>query len=167
MWIIRPDGECGSREVTMNLPADVHVGSFGYALGDQRFHVEDSAAAGRLRSSSRDLREAGFELHHVCEPGTSAYDLAKAAVKQIPGLGRMDAVVYATCLPLNGNAGDVSAFAASRDVKCLMDFPAGRLQAELDLGEPIVVGLGQQACTSMLGSLRVAAALLATEPAWE
>ncbi|MBO3749258.1 hypothetical protein J5X84_24530 [Streptosporangiaceae bacterium NEAU-GS5] len=151
----------------MNLPAEVYVGSFGYALGDRRFHVEESAAAGRLRSSSRDLREAGFDLHHVCDPGTSAYDLAKAAVKEIASLGRTDAIVYATCLPLNANAGDVSALAESRDVKCLMDFPAGRLQADLDLGEPIVVGLGQQACTSMLGSLRVAAALLATEPDWE
>ena len=47
-----------------------------------------------------------------------------------------------------------------------MDFPASRLQAEFGLSRAIVVGLHQQACTGMLGALRVAGALLATEPTW-
>ena len=53
-----------------------------------------------------------------------------------------------------------------RDVKELMDFPASRLQAEFGLSRAIVVGLHQQACTGMPGSLRVAGALLSTEPGW-
>jgi 3-oxoacyl-[acyl-carrier-protein] synthase-3 len=47
-----------------------------------------------------------------------------------------------------------------------MDFPASRLQAECGLSRAIVVGLDQQACTGMIGALRLAAALLATEPGW-
>jgi 3-oxoacyl-[acyl-carrier-protein] synthase-3 len=113
---------------------------------------------------------AGFEWHHVCEPSTTAYDLATAAAAQLVGRGLADgadAIVYATCLPLNGNAGDVREWQRSRDVKHLMDFPGSRLQADLALDRAVVFGLNQQACTAMLGSLRLAGALLATEPGWE
>jgi 3-oxoacyl-[acyl-carrier-protein] synthase-3 len=47
-----------------------------------------------------------------------------------------------------------------------MDFPGSRLQSHFDLSRAVVVGINQQACTSMLGALRVARGLLATEPAW-
>jgi 3-oxoacyl-[acyl-carrier-protein] synthase-3 len=45
-----------------------------------------------------------------------------------------------------------------------MDYPASRLQAVLGLDGAAVIGIGQQACTSMLGSIRVARGLLAAEP---
>jgi 3-oxoacyl-[acyl-carrier-protein] synthase-3 len=146
--------------------SDMYVDHFVHALGDRRTHVKESEAAGRLRSSAADLMDAGFEWHHVCALTTSAYDLARETVRQIPGTDA-DAIVYATCLPHNGNAGDLAAFRASRDVKHLMDFPVSRLQADLGLDRAVVVGLNQQACTAMLGSLRLAGALLATEPGWD
>jgi 3-oxoacyl-[acyl-carrier-protein] synthase-3 len=144
----------------MTFAGGVFVGSLGHALGERKVHVRESAAAGRLRSAPEDLEAAGFRWHHVCEPATSAYDLARAAVREIDDLGDVDAIVYATCLPTG------TAAAGTRDVKALMDFPASRLQAELGLSRAIVVGLHQQACTGMLGSLRLAGALLATEPGW-
>ena len=143
---------------------------FVYALGDRKVHVEESAAAGRLVSTAADLMEAGFRWHHVCEPSTSAYDLARAAVAQLAShdrLGPIDAVVYATCLPQNANAGDAAAWQRTGDVKTLMDFPVSRLLADFDLGDAVAFGLDQQACTVMLGSLRLARALLADEPGWE
>jgi 3-oxoacyl-[acyl-carrier-protein] synthase-3 len=147
----------------------VYVDSFAYALGERKTHISESAAAGRLFSDAEDLEGAGFGWHHLCEPGTTAYDLAKAAttpIAQSGGLDGVDAIVYSTCLPLNGNAGDVERWRETRDVKYLMDFPASRLQADFDLGETVVIGINQQACTAMLGSLRFSRALLATEPQW-
>jgi 3-oxoacyl-[acyl-carrier-protein] synthase-3 len=148
---------------------DVYVDHLAYALGDRKLHVTDSEAAGRLLSPAADLADAGFRWHHVCEPGTTAYDLARAATVQLTGgalAGGVDAIVYATCLPLNANMGDDGAWRRTRDVKHLMDFPASRLQSDFGLDRAVVVGLGQQACTAMLGSLRLAAALLAAEPGW-
>jgi 3-oxoacyl-[acyl-carrier-protein] synthase III len=146
----------------------VYAGAFSYALGERKFHVTESAAAGRLMSSAADLAEAGFEWHHICEPGTSAYDLARSAVAPIAERGGLDpdAIVYATCLPGNGAIDHDADYASTRDVKHLMDFPVSRLQADFGLDRAVAIGLSQQACTSMLGSLRVARALLAAEPGW-
>jgi 3-oxoacyl-[acyl-carrier-protein] synthase-3 len=151
------------------MAPEVFVGSFAHSLGDRKFHVTESAAAGRLVSDAADLESAGFRWHHVCEPGTSAYDLAASATSQLAAagtLGEIDAVVYATCLPVNGNAGDQAQWERTRDVKHLMDFPASRLQADFGLQRAVVVGLNQQACTGMLGSVRLAAALLSAEQDW-
>lgn len=152
----------------MDLGSGVFVESLAHALGDRRVHVGESAAAGRLGSARGDLEAAGFRWHHVCAPHTSAYELARAAVEGLSGPRRLDvdAAVYATCLPENGNAGDRASWERTRDVKHLMDFPASRLQADLGLDQAVVFGLNQQACTGMLGSLRLAAALLVTEPGW-
>ncbi len=150
--------------------AEVFVDSFAYSLGERKLHVRESAAAGRLLSTADDLESAGFRWHHICEPATSAYDLATAATAQLAAadqLGEIDAIIYATCLPINGNAGDQAEWERTHDVKHLMDFPASRLQADFDLRRAIVLGLNQQACTSMLGSMRLAAALLAAEKQWQ
>lgn len=144
------------------------VDRFAYALGSRKTAVEETAAAGRTRTGAAGLLEAGFRFHHVCDDGETAYDLAEAAVRSlgdaVEGAG---AIVYATCIPANGNVADPARFAASGDVKDLMDYPASRLQAALGLDDAVVLGLDQQACTSMLGSVRLASALLATEPGME
>jgi 3-oxoacyl-[acyl-carrier-protein] synthase-3 len=143
----------------------VYLDHIGTALGGRTETVEEAAARGLTRSKAAVLRDAGFRRHHVSEPGTHAYDLARQAVEAIrPALVDVGAIVYATCLPLNGNAGSEAAFRDSRDVKHLMDFPASRLQANFDLERATVVGLNQQACTGTLGALRIAAALLRDEP---
>lgn len=142
---------------------DVFVDHPGYALGATKHAVEDSAAAGRTVSSARALVDAGFRYHHVCPPEESAYDLARAAVDAMDAdLAGLDAIVYATCVPQNANVG-VRDFARSGDVKDLMDFPASRLQTYLGQRDAVVVGLNQQACTGMLGSLRLARALIRSE----
>ena len=149
--------------------ADVYVDCFSHALGDTKAHVSESETAGRLLSSAADLGSAGFEWHHMCEPSTTAYDLAAAAVRQLPEpelRAGVDAIVYATCLPGNGNVGDPARWRASGDVMHLMDFPGSRLQADFGLDDAVVVGITQQGCTTMLGALRMARALLAAEPGW-
>jgi 3-oxoacyl-[acyl-carrier-protein] synthase-3 len=151
----------------MNLVDRFFVGSFAHALGARKRHVRESAAAGILRSAAEDLEAAGFRWHRVCEAAETGYDLARAAVREIAARGdleEIDAIIYATCLPVDGTASGGTG--PVRDVKSLMDFPASRLQAEFGLSRAIVVGLHQQACTGMLGSLRLAGALLSTEPGW-
>jgi 3-oxoacyl-[acyl-carrier-protein] synthase III len=148
----------------MDLPEALYVGSLGYALGERRADVHTAALAGRLRSDAADLLDAGFRWHHRCAPGTSPYQLASAAVGRLGETTGVDAIVYASCLPVN--AGGATRPDARGDIKPMLDFPAARLQADLGLPGAIVVGIDQQACTGMLGSIRMAAALLATEPEW-
>lgn len=147
----------------MDLPEPVYVGPLGYALGERRSDVHTAALTGRLRSDPDDLLDAGFKWHHRAAPGTTPYQLGAAAVAQL-GEVAADAIVYACCLP--ANAGGSTQPDARGDIKPMLDFPAARLQADLGLDGAIVVGIDQQACTGMLGSIRMAAALLATEPDW-
>jgi hypothetical protein len=118
-------------------------------------------------SAPGDLRDAGFQWHHICGPDTTAYDLARAVTTQLAERGRLgaiSAIIYATCLPRNANVGSDGEWHRTKDVKYLMDFPASRLQSDFGLTGAVVIGLEQQACTAMLGSSRVANALLAAGP---
>lgn len=148
------------------MTVDAYVGCFGFALGSEKHGVEDSAAAGRTHNPAAAFVESGFRYHHLCADSETAYDLAAKAVASMvdPGISDVDAIIYATCIPANANLGQPERFASTADVKHLMDFPVSRLQADLGLDRAFVVGIGQQACTSMLGSLRVAHGLIATDP---
>lgn len=144
---------------------DVYLGSLAYALGELEETVETAAVEGLLLSTPSALREAGFGEHHRCKSGTTAYDVARRAVKTIArDLRGTDLLVYATSLPINGNVGSDEAYRSSRDVKHAMDFPASHLQADFDLGRAMVLGVNQLACTSLLAAIRVAAMALRSEP---
>jgi 3-oxoacyl-[acyl-carrier-protein] synthase-3 len=147
--------------MTMNAFVD-HL---SVALGESTFTVDEAARAGKTRSSAAALAESGFRLHHVCGAKTTAYDLACRAVESIrAALGDIGAIVYATCIPANGSVGEEKTFRETGDVKYLMDFPASRLQSAFRMDRAVVIGLNQQACTGMLGSLRLARMLLRAEP---
>jgi len=144
---------------------DVFLDHLSFKLGDEKSTVEESAKKGRTISTASVLRESGFNEHHVCLSQTTAYDLARGAVQQIEReLGDIGAIIYSTCIPVNGSVGDEKKFHETRDVKYLMDFPASHLQSDFRLDNAIVIGLNQQACTGMLGSLRIAKMLLMSEP---
>ncbi len=129
--------------------------------------VEESFKQKLLISEPSLLKDAGFEEHGVCSPGTTAYDIAKKALEKVrPALAKekIGAIFYAHCLPQNGTVGKFSEFEKSRDVKPLMDFPASHLQADFGLDDAFTVGISQQACCSMLYSIRSARQLLLAEP---
>jgi 3-oxoacyl-[acyl-carrier-protein] synthase-3 len=143
---------------------EIYVNHFAYQLGAETVSLEESHQKQRLLAAVDDFKTAGFSHHRVSPDGESCYDLAKAAVTQIKAhLAPTTSIIYATCLPLNGNIGSFAEFEKTKDVKHLMDYPASHLQADFDLEEAAVIGLNQQACTSMLGSLRLARALLLAE----
>lgn len=141
------------------MPA--YINELSYSLGDQSFSLEQSAEAGRLFSSAQALKESGFQNHRICSPNKSAYDLAKECVGTLKSeLPKVGAILYATCLPLNANIGSHEKFKESRDVKYLMDYPGSHLQSDYGMDNATVFGINQQACTSLLGSLRFAKMLL-------
>lgn len=146
------------------MKKNVYIHSFSSSLGNTSFTVEESHAAGRIFSSAQQYRDSGFDRHRICSAEQTAYDLCRGAVSPIAGkLGSITSIIYATCLTLNGNLGSNQRFTETRDVKHLMDYPASHLQADFAMEQAAVIGLNQQACTSMLGSLRVARALLLSE----
>ena len=141
------------------------IDHFAYALGEDMRSVEEAAADGLTLSTAEALRGAGFERHYRCRAGTSVYTLAQRAVHTIrENLGDVGAIIYSTCLPQCANIGSEAAYRETHDVKHLMEFPASRLQAEFNLTRATVIGLSQQACTGLLGSLRLARLLLGGEP---
>lgn len=134
-------------------------------LGDVARDLTAADAAGALVSGVAELAAAGFRTHHVCSPAVTAYDLARQAVAPIAARHRrVGAIVYATTLPGNAAMGDDAAFRRTGDVKSLMRYPASQLQADFGFDDAFVVGVGQQACTGIAGTVRIARALLATEP---
>jgi 3-oxoacyl-[acyl-carrier-protein] synthase-3 len=142
----------------------IYVNHFSYQLGSDFVSLEESEKRGRLLAAVEDFKAAGFSHHRVSSDDESAYDLARGAVTQIKDhLTETTSIIYATCLPLNGNIGSYQEFVNTKDVKHLMDYPASHLQADFNLEDAAVIGLNQQACTSMLGSLRLARALLMAE----
>jgi|MGYP000010366033 3-oxoacyl-[acyl-carrier-protein] synthase-3 len=134
-----------------------------YAMGSIKRTVDESAKTDTF-SSVKLLRSSGFENHYIADENESVLDLAIKAVEPIRDrLKNLDSIIWASCIPENATVGNRESFEKSKDVKPLMDYPASRLQSHLGMPQAIVLGLVQQACTSMLGSIRVACGLLATE----
>ena len=162
--MLSPDPNSLSSLSSLSTAPAVYVSHFGYALGDQAFTVEQTGADGLLVSEASALRRAGFEQHYRAAPGTGSLELARRAVSPIEAMARRaNALLYATALPGNGSAGGEAEFRATRDVRHLMRFPAGLLQAELGLHDALVMGLSQQGCTSLHGAIWLARRLLCAD----
>ncbi|WNC73454.1 3-oxoacyl-[acyl-carrier-protein] synthase III C-terminal domain-containing protein [Thalassotalea psychrophila] len=137
--------------------SDSYLQQLGYSLGSERRSIEQAEQAGVLLSTIQALKESGFEQHFICAESETAYQLAcNALVDSQIDTAEIDCIIYANCLPLNANHHQNDAFESSRDVKDLMVFPASKLQVEFGMENAFVIGLTQQACTCMLGSIRIA-----------
>ena len=144
---------------------EAYVDHLSYALGDVRQSLAEAEARQQLVSDPSALEGAGFAHHHVCSADVDAYSLARATVEPLrERLGTIDIIIYSTCLPINGSVHGQAEFEASRDVKHFMSFPASHLMADFDLTSARVIGLNQQACTGMIGSIALARDLLAANP---
>ncbi len=138
------------------------------ALGSHQQTLDDAAALGQLMSPADALRDSGFGTHHVCPDDETALDLALAAFAD-SGIdaSSVDAIIYSTCLPQNGSESDLPRFEETGDVKHVMRFPASDLQSSCGMQNAIVIGLNQQACTGMLGALRLARCMLIAESGFD
>lgn len=145
--------------------AAAYINELSYSLGNLSYSLEESAEAGRLLSSVQALKDSGFRKHQICSKEKTAYTLAQECVAKIKHpLSEIGAIMYATCLPCNANMGNTEMFHKSRDVKYLMDYPGSHLQSDFGMDKAAVFGINQQACTSLLGSLRFAKMLLVDDP---
>lgn len=144
--------------------AAVYLSDIGFALGERACRLEDSAVAGLLSSRPEALRAAGFDRHWLAAPGTDALDLAARALEPMrPTLHGIDVLIHSSALPGNACADGAADYATTRDVRHLMDFVASRLQVRFGLDGAALIGIGQQACTGLLGSIRLGTALLTAE----
>lgn len=149
---------------------DIYLDNLGYALGSEKNNVAEGSKD--YFSPRRSLIDSGFENHYTCSTAQTPYCLAREAVDRIANslthkgesITTIDTIIYATCLTRNGNLGSWDIFAETSDVKPLMDFPVSHLQADFHMDKAFVLGINQMACTSLLGSIRVAKSLLISEP---
>lgn len=143
----------------------IYLHDLSFSLGSRTYTAEESAQAQRILTAAEQYREAGFHQHRISADHENSYDLALAATQPIKAqAAHVTSLIYATCLTLNGNIGSVERFHETGDVKHLMNYPASHLQVALDIPEASVIGVNQQACTSILGAIRLASALLNNEP---
>ena len=149
----------------------VGIRAIAYALPDGSRSVRELAAAGWLESEPAVLEAFGFDRVRVagCE---TPYELALAAARALLDREAIDPASIG--LVVYGGASGPLAFAragdapdAAREACTLRRFaaPALRLQYELGLVHAAALGVEQLACTSLLGAVRVARALCASEGA--
>jgi 3-oxoacyl-[acyl-carrier-protein] synthase-3 len=152
--------------------SEIYIDHLAYALGSIKSSVTETHAKGLTFSEAAALANAGFEFHHRCGDSETPLTLAREAVsktsqsmdKKGQSLKSVDAILHSTCVIPSANLGDVEKFKLDKDVKHLMDFPASHLQNEFAMNQAFVVGVNQQACTGVIGTLRLANALLKAEP---
>ena len=136
---------------------NVYLTPVGYALGDLRETALEASQRGTLCSSPGVLTDAGFCTHYIASTKVDVYDLAREATQNLAH--EVDVIIFATALPESSAGNSTERFRETGDVRYLMDYPASRLQVELD-SQAAVIGLGQQACTSALGAIRIARSLI-------
>lgn len=146
---------------------EIWISRLNYVLGEDEHDLRE--CQDHLVSPVDELIKAGFAKHHVCSGEQTSLDLAQAVVKQATAERPVDPelLVYATALPLNAAVPRGDSFDQTGDVKHLMDFPGSHIQADAGWTKASVFGLGQQACTTVMGSWRLAGAMLGAEPDWK
>lgn len=150
----------------MNKGNNIYLDHPVFSLGSFATTLQETASKNLLCSDPALLADAGFQHHHRATENETAYDLALRCGEQLQqrvSLTDVDVLCYATCLPLNANRGSWDDFRQSGDVKFLLDYAASHLQAALGMDQSIIVGIEQQACTGMLGAIRIGAMFLQTE----
>lgn len=146
----------------------VFLHDLSYALGEVEETLAQAEEKNRIATAAAHFADAGFFTHWMAAENTEAYDLALRATEPLRGeVEGCTSLIYSTCLTCNGNRGRWEEFTSSRDVKYLLDYPASHLQADLKLHSASVIGLNQQACTSVIGSIRVGRSLLLSEKSQE
>lgn len=160
----------GREKMSSDMVAGV-ITRMAYKVGENSATADEAASQGLTVSSATVLKEAGFGIHHRAAIESDAYQFAHSVAKQIQDQGSdlsdVDAIVYATCIPTNANRGSQARYSETRDVKYLMDYTGSHLQSDFGMKKAIVLGVGQQACTGLLGGLRLGQMFLNAEPAFK
>jgi 3-oxoacyl-[acyl-carrier-protein] synthase-3 len=135
--------------VTAPTPGHAGISGIAYALPARRRSVRELHALGQLESDPALLEQFGFSHVYVAEEETP-YALALAAARAL-----LDDCAFA---PAGSAAAATSHIASTRRFQ----YPATRMQYDLDLECASTFALDQLACTSLFSAVRVARALVAT-----
>ncbi len=145
------------------------IRSIGYAFPAGNPSVRELAAAGQLASEPELLESFGFDRVHTALRETP-FELATiAAARALDRAGvdpaSIDVLIHggidgATAFT---NSPDAEASRAAHRTTARFRYPATRLQHELGLERAQVLGVGQLACTTLFGAVRLARALILAE----
>lgn len=147
------------------------LSAMGYYLPPTERTVAEVVDAGLASSDSEKLTRLGFATIRIAgdEP---AEQMAVRAVRDLStrsgfDLARVDVVLYAGGLAISSTvtSDDQERWATMSDATPQFRFPGPYLQSELRIPNASVIGLTQLACNSFQATLRVARALIASEPA--
>jgi 3-oxoacyl-[acyl-carrier-protein] synthase III len=149
----------------------VSIAGIAYAFANGTRTLCELEAAGQLESSAEVLRTLGFDRVHVAS-AESPYQLAHAVASRLmhETAGGIDPATI-DALIVGGTPGvmafsaadDADAGAASLCTRGRFQYPATRLQYELELANATVFAIDQLACTTLLGAVRLARALMVAE----
>ena len=147
----------------------VSIRSIAYAFPASSPSVRELAAAGLLASEPELLEGFGFGRVHAAVHETP-YELAALAAARV--LDRAGVDPASVDVLIHGGIDGVTAFTSSPSAAdsraahrttARFRYPATRLQHELGLERAQVLGVGQLACTTLFGAVRLARALILSE----
>ena len=152
------------------MTSDPSIGVNGVAsvLASGRQDVEQLAAAGLVSSEPAVLREFGFCQAHVAADSDDAGELALAAARGALADAGVDAadidlLVWASARP-EGHVRAKSRTQTGHDFYDGFRYQSAWLQDVLGLDRADVTAVAQQGCSTLFSALRVARAVLMTEP---
>ena len=143
------------------------ISGIAYALPAQRRSLRELHALGQLESDPALLEEFGFSHVYVAEEETP-YSLALSAATALlrehaVAPESIDTLLYcgtsSVAFARAGSAVDAASHLSSTE---RFQYPATRLQYDLDLERASVLALDQLACTSLFSAVRIARALVET-----
>jgi 3-oxoacyl-[acyl-carrier-protein] synthase-3 len=147
----------------------VRIAHLAYALPAASLSLRELAARGQLDSEPVLLERFGFDrVHTACDE--SPYSMALGAATDLIARSGIDPVEIGLLVhggPQGPTAFDTAPSATSSSAAhrttARFQFPGARLQHELGLERAMMIGIDQLACTTLLGAVRVARALMLTE----
>lgn len=159
-----------SSDAVATIHPAVGLSALGYYLPKTRRSVDELAARQETSSSAEKLRYLGFEGAFVADE-EDAEGMAIAAVRDLErrsgfDLDRIDMILYGGGIGTSSvvDPGPDYTWTAAKNPLPLFKFPGCKLQHELGLPRVPVVGVTQLACSTFQASVRMARALLTTEP---
>ena len=146
------------------------ISALGYSLPATIKTVSEVVASGQTDSDEEKLVQLGFGSIRVAE-SESAVELAIAAVHDLTrrsgfDLDQIDVVLYAGALANSSvlTTDAAEAWGTMVDPAPLFRFPATCLQSALGIPNAAVLGVSQLACSSLQGAIRLARALVLSDP---
>jgi 3-oxoacyl-[acyl-carrier-protein] synthase III len=138
----------------------VGIRALNYRLGSSTLTLEELAARNLLTSPPDLLRSFGFDRVHVADGEDERANLGSLVTEELLREHDVDPLDVDVLILFGGLPTEALPKADGDDLLEMFRYPVGRLQHEVGLTRSVAFGLGQQGCTALLSSMRVARSLL-------